>query len=445
LELTVEEDSIDDSDLESAQRSIRLRAKEESLEQIRTSLGEYVDPEEPPSQWDYGGLLQWARRAFKVTLSQNQLRKMTAEEIEQALCDAAEAFYDEVNLDGVAVFLAPDYVLNALAEWARTKFGIGVHPDELRETPKEEIKRLLLDRVRESYRERELRYPLEWCLDRAFSSASSDHAAAAQIVVDWANAKYRLGWTLADVQGRPVPEVYDALLAVAREFRDGRLEQEVEAATAGKPYDQAVAWASSRFGRAWSQARFERRGSDWQAAILAEGREMLRWELTRLEQFVLLRLYDQAWKDHLLEMDHLKSAIMQRPLGGDQTHPQSQFAIEGRELFTQMWTRIANRVTDVIFKIKVTTSGEEESASGGSGGDAEGGPRDLSTMSFMHADSTGAGFVGASRDQEAAMSAQNVETKVETIRRAQPRVGRNDPCPCGSGKKFKQCHGRRMG
>ena len=82
------------------------------------------------------------------------------------------------------------------------------------------------------------------------------------------------------------------------------------------------------------------------------GREMLRWELSQLERYVLLRIYDQAWKDHLLEMDHLKSAIMQRPLGGDQSHPQSQFAIEGRDLFTQMWDRIANRVTDIIFKIR---------------------------------------------------------------------------------------------
>jgi len=61
-------------------------------------------------------------------------------------------------------------------------------------------------------------------------------------------------------------------------------------------------------------------------------------------------------------------------------------------------------------------------------------------MMFRHADATGAGF--SSADQQAAMKAQNVEQKVETIRREAPKVGRNDPCPCGSGKKFKQCHGK---
>ena len=158
---------------------------------------------------------------------------------------------------------------------------------------------------------------------------------------------------------------------------------------------------------------------------------MLRWELTRLEQFVLLRLYDQAWKDHLLEMDHLRSAIQQRPLGGDQTHPQSQFAIEGRDLFSQMWSRITERVTDIIFKVQIT-SGEDERARKPAG----------SAVSFAHDDATGAGFASASVDQSAAMRAQNTEQKVETIRRERPKVGRNEPCPCGSGKKFKQCHGR---
>jgi preprotein translocase subunit SecA len=130
-------------------------------------------------------------------------------------------------------------------------------------------------------------------------------------------------------------------------------------------------------------------------------------------------------------MDHLKEAIMQRPLGGDQTHPQSQYAIEGRDLFSQMWTRIADRVTDLVFKVKA------------------GGPAGATTTQtvgdgarFLHRDATGSAFDQATRDTEAAMRAQNQPTKVEPIRREHPRVGRNDPCPCGSGKKFKQCHGR---
>jgi preprotein translocase subunit SecA len=137
-------------------------------------------------------------------------------------------------------------------------------------------------------------------------------------------------------------------------------------------------------------------------------------------------------------MDHLQNAIRQRPLGGDQTHPQSQYAIEGRELFDQMWARIANRVTDVIFKVRDVKG--DEGADGAAGGVPKRGP---APMSYRHADATNLGFAAtATADQQAAMRAQGTEGKVETIRREQPRVGRNDPCPCGSGKKYKQCHGK---
>ena len=196
-------------------------------------------------------------------------------------------------------------------------------------------------------------------------------------------------------------------------------------------------WGRKRFSGWWDQRLFDQAGDDLQAALEKQGEEMLRWELTQLEQFVLLRIYDQMWKDHLLEMDHLKHAIMQRPLGGDQTHPQSQYAIEGRDLFRQMWGRIDDRVTDIIFKVRASPRGGE----GGAGVTAgtSGGP----PISFGQADATGSAFSAAAADERAAMKAQGQQGKVETIRREQPRVGRNDPCPCGSGKKYKQCHGKR--
>ena len=434
LDVTIDEDAIDTTDLEAAKKSIRSKAVDEAREMIRTSLGEYIDPTEPEGEWDLGGLLQWARRAFKFEMTQNQLRKMDPQEIEEALMAAAEEHFNGFELDGIAIYLNPQYPYDALAEWAKTKFSIQVEAAELLEKPQPEIAALLDQRVREAYRQREISYPVEWCLERAFAGETSDNATAAAGVVNWANRKFRAGWNIEDVQGRTIDEVRQELVALNEEFLNGRLEKEIDENIAGKDREAAIAWAKERFGRAWNQQRFDRTSSgDLRAAILAQGREMLRWELTRLEQFVLLRIYDQAWKDHLLEMDHLKTAIMQRPLGGDQSHPQSQYAIEGRELFTQMWSRIAGRVTDIVFKVR--TFGAEEGEAPAAGG------RRPVAMTFRHADSTGAGFT-ASADQQAAMKAQNVEAKVETIRREQPRVGRNDPCPCGSGKKYKQCHGK---
>ncbi|MCH7596486.1 MAG: SEC-C domain-containing protein [Planctomycetes bacterium] len=430
LDLAIDEDSIDVEDFESAQSSIRTKAKDEAYDIIRTSLGEYIDPEEPPSKWDVGGLAQWGQRMFKFSMTQNQLRKLDPSDIENELCTAANDHYNNFDLSGITIYLNREYPYDALAEWARTKFNIDVEPTELLDTPQNEIAEMLDRRVRESYRVREISYPVEWCLERAFGEDGVDSSMAAAGVVAWANSKFGVGWTIDDVQDKSPQELRDILLELNEEFFSGRLEAEVDAGIAGKDHDAVADWAKERFGYAWNQDRFERAAkNDLREAVLEQGREMLRWELTRLEQYVLLRIYDQAWKDHLLEMDHLKTSVMQRPLGGDQAHPQSQFAIEGRDLFTQMWARIAARVTDIIFKVRSTGGPSPQAASG-------------PALALTHADATGAGFSGASADQQAAMKAQGVEQKVETIRREAPKVGRNDPCPCGSGKKYKQCHGK---
>ena len=432
LDIAINEDSINTDDLEGAKDSIRRKAKDEAFDLIRTSIGEYIDPEEPPNKWDVGGLLQSFQRQFKVALTQNQMRKMEPQEIEDMLCEAAEQHYDTVDLDGIALYLDRQYPYDALTEWAKSKFGIEV--DRLSEQPGSEIADLFHAKVEEAYHRREIAYPVEACLERAFSEGTPPEATA-RFIVDWANHKYNVDWTLENVDGLTVDKLREELLRLGKNCAAVALEEEVEQAVQEKDKDAVVEWAEGRFGRSFDADALAKSNGDIKSILLDQGRNMLRWELTRLEQYVLLRIYDQAWKDHLLEMDHLKAAIMQRPLGGDQSHPQSQYAIEGRELFDQMWVRIANRVTDIVFKVQ--GGGDSDGGDGSSKSDNA-----VLTLSLKHADSTGAGFAGMTRDQQAAMQAQGSEGKVETIRRETPRVGRNEPCPCGSGKKYKQCHGK---
>ncbi len=430
--IVIEEDNVDDSELESAQKSVRRKAIDDATDEIRTSLGEYIDPEESSANWDVGGLLHWAQRSYKISLSQNQMRKMEPRDIEDALCEAAQRHFNELDLSGLAIFLDAHYPYRALAEWTRSKFDIKLDESELAEMPVDEIGTLVETRVEQAYEHRQLSYPIEWCMERAFGDANPDLATAPALVVNWANAKYDADWTVEDVQDLKPQAVQEKLLDVAKAYLETGLAEQIDQQIANGDEASVVEWAKQRFGAAWNQKQFDADSSDLSEAIFKQGKEMLRWELTRLEQFVLLRIYDQAWKDHLLEMDHLKSSIMQRPLGGDQSHPQSQYSIEGRDLFRQMWVRIANRVTDVIFKVRATASPQQTTRTSSA----------AQRMTFGHADSTGAGFTGTSRDESAAMKAQGAETKTEPIRRDQPKVKRNDPCPCGSGKKYKQCHGK---
>ncbi|MCL2330260.1 MAG: SEC-C metal-binding domain-containing protein, partial [Phycisphaerae bacterium] len=418
------------------QHRIREKAIDEAQDAIRTSLGEYIDEEAPSSEWDVGGLLKWAERMFHhVNVSQNQLRKMQPNEIQELLIEAANRYYEEVDLTPIEVYLDPQYPRSSLADWARAKFSIDVKGDEIAKGSANDVKELLREKMRNAYERREVNYPAEAVITQAFNSSGTDNVFALQQIVAWANAKYRTNWTTDRLVNMGIDSIMHELIVARNEFLDHRLDQEIDAALsqhAESTNGGLAEWAQQRFGRTIDAEALMQPGADQRGMLQEAGQQLVRWELTQLEKYVLLRIYDQCWKDHLLEMDHLKNAIMQRPLGGDQSHPQSQYAIEGRELFEQMWNTIRDHVTDMIFKVSAHSWDSENAPS-----------RTVNTnLQARHDSSAGAGFAGASADQQAGLQAQGEGAKPATIRRQVPRVGRNDPCPCGSGKKYKQCCGK---
>ncbi|MCG3137528.1 MAG: Protein translocase subunit SecA [Phycisphaerae bacterium] len=435
LDIAIAPEKLTSEEVDRLEETIRRVANSEMREALQTSLSEYLDPDTPEAEWDLAGLSHWAARSCNVQLSQNQLRKMDRDQIEEAILEGAEKHIEHVDLTGVAVYLDPVHGRNALAEWARGKFGMEVKLSDLTDLEEAAATELLIERARTIYRQREIDYPVENIMQRALNQGGPENAYAAQLLTAWINGKYQLDWSVEQVQQKSPKELFDELRQLNQSYlTNGRMESEITQALSRHQGEELKTWARKRFGPTYRDELIN--GEDTPAALRQMGRELLRWELTSLEQYVLLRTYDMVWKDHLLEMDHLKSAIQQRPLGGDQTHPQSQFAIEGKELFDQMWDRVREHVTDRIFKVRLA-AGDGEGGEGGIGRPS-GGPRPLN---YQHLEATGAGFATAAGDQEAAMRAQG-QQKVETIRREEPKVGRNDPCPCGSGKKYKQCHGR---
>jgi len=154
------------------------------------------------------------------------------------------------------------------------------------------------------------------------------------------------------------------------------------------------------------------------------GAEMMRTH----EKFVMLQVVDQQWKDHLLAIDHLKEGIGLRGYG--QRDPLIEYKKESFELFTLMKERIEDQIVQYLFKLQPVA--REESAEDVNAGAAE--RRAPAAMPARRAPSNVNYSYGA-----AASGGQ--DAKVETLHRNAPKVGRNDPCPCGSGKKYKKCHG----
>jgi preprotein translocase subunit SecA len=154
------------------------------------------------------------------------------------------------------------------------------------------------------------------------------------------------------------------------------------------------------------------------------------------EKHLMLSMLDQNWKEHLAKMDYLRQGIHLR--GYAQKQPKQEFKREAFELFSEMLEKFKREVTTILARVRVRNDDEVARMEAESQRVAR---AQALEMQFQHADTGGYGT-----DEEAAqVQAEQEQIPIEVplpVLREGPKIGRNDPCPCGSGKKYKQCHGQ---
>ena len=137
---------------------------------------------------------------------------------------------------------------------------------------------------------------------------------------------------------------------------------------------------------------------------------------------ILLQTLDQLWKDHLLTMDHLKEGVgLQGYAGKD---PKRVYQTEGFELFREMFGRIRSRAVEQLFRVMIELPSPERVAELRAAEEARRTAQQQRRLQEQHGGSPA-----------------DAPVTPQTVVREGPKVGRNDPCPCGSGKKYKKCHG----
>jgi preprotein translocase subunit SecA len=141
----------------------------------------------------------------------------------------------------------------------------------------------------------------------------------------------------------------------------------------------------------------------------------------RYERLVMLQSLDSHWREHLGALDHLRQGIHLR--GYAQKNPKQEYKREAFELFSNMLESVKTEVTQVLMNVQIRSEQDIEAAEV---------PQAPSNVQYHHA------------DYEEALGQSDADSNVEKAPfvRASDKVGRNDPCPCGSGKKYKQCHGK---
>ena len=158
-----------------------------------------------------------------------------------------------------------------------------------------------------------------------------------------------------------------------------------------------------------------------------------------MERSLVLSVVDSSWKDHLYTMDYLRSAISF--VGMAQQDPKTVYKTEGMKAFDEMWEgdpnseyqekeSIQDKITDLIFRMEEAIQDTSDAV--------------LSQAQARHEEASKplpppTEGIRAEQD-EAIANSQQAAGKPQPVKNKEPRVGRNDPCPCGSGKKYKQCH-----
>jgi preprotein translocase subunit SecA len=180
----------------------------------------------------------------------------------------------------------------------------------------------------------------------------------------------------------------------------------------------------------------------YEAKVQLVGRE----SFSAFERSIMLQTLDRAWREHLAALDHLRQGIHLR--GYAQKNPKQEYKREAFELFAAMLDAVKLEVTRIVMNVQIQSPEQLEAAAEQM--EEQGGH--LENVEFRHAEFAEAGaaapvaaeaaaaaMIGDAMSHGHSASPQAaVHVNVDNV----PKVGRNDPCPCGSGKKYKQCHGK---
>ena len=370
---------------EEAERLAADEAVRQSETQIFEAVEENLPQGEDEEEWNWGALASFANARWKLSLTDRELKRVGRGDVVGYLQERAREAIHKIDLADGRRFLETDFSLRTARGWTEWRFGIPVEQAEVdrlgeRGLDAEAFKSLVKAKARASYAHREIEYPVLVGLAH-FSGRQPDGSRRLDRdgLVAWARERFDPALTEADLASGDLDELRRVLVAASTRRH----------AQSDDPRD----------------------------------------EMKRMERAVLLQILDNAWKDHLLAMDHLRSSVGLR--GYAQVDPKVEYKREGMRTFDLMWKGIAERVVDVVYRIEQV----EETALRST----------WHETAAVHAEAATAVQLAAQQQAGPAETHRSEPARAEPIRNLAEKVGRNDPCPCGSGKKFKNCCGKSSG
>ncbi|MEM9827806.1 MAG: SEC-C metal-binding domain-containing protein [Planctomycetota bacterium] len=461
-------------------------AKDQAERQSETIVEDKIEetlPSGMEDEWNWQAITKWSNTELGTNYRDHELQKLDRDELSRKLVEAAHKKIAKVDLAEFAPMLDADFGLRTLSAWMHFRFGIETTPDEFRDVEDtREVAETLLQRAAEAYSLKENEYPALTGISRFTEKNNDEVILDREGLVAWVHRRFGKSLNIDDVQlsrdnlkGQLIEfsqssssnaegELAEAIAKVDALFTDADDGVSVAVAAGG---DEAIAelvnWLKEEFAHPAASEDIARMTREELLLVVSGAVDEKHFpEMRRMERQVLLNIVDDAWKSHLLTMDHLRSSVNLKSYA--QMDPKVEYKREGMRLFDKMWEGIGERVTDLVFKMEslnenfirstyVEGVAKHEDVTGAIGGPANSGSANSGSSgsaSTRSGASSGLSSGGASRigsataaAQAAAESSAGTETKPQPVRKQGPRIGRNDPCPCGSGKKYKACHMRK--
>lgn len=458
------------AEFEDADKTARDKASRMIPTQIHEAMEENLNPDAEQDEWNWQALANQVNSRWGLKTTERQLKQIGRDNLAAFLIEQAEKAIAAVDLNKGKAYLQPDWGRRSLCDWIYYKFQIKIDPSSIADESQVAIKDRLLDAVHNLYRQKEIEFPVtvamarfmserqhsgpggqrydreglyRWSLQRFGKSddgarvENNELAAVGQgegagtavaVAPSLSLASYGLGEEDFRTQSRV--KLNEALMDVSHKAYPTIGHKEINAKLAEAFQGASVSEEEdARELSEWIKAELDLEvPADLLTGVTEERARDILWsafddrvrpEMKRMERSLLLNQLDNSWKNHLYTMDHLRQGI--GLVGYAQIDPKTEYKRQGMKEFDSMWEALQDKVSDIVFRMEDDESFQE------------------SVWSIDAATHASGPSMESFRQQQEGMSNQQTAVKKEPIRNRAQRVGRNDPCPCGSGKKYKNC------
>jgi preprotein translocase subunit SecA len=475
LGIEIEPKEFKNASFEDARRQAIEEAESNATEQIREAMEEHLPDEADPTEWNWQAMTSWANTRYGLNVKDRDLRAfaktergrdgetrvdLDREALSEFLREKAVESIHKVDLAPAAEFLAPDWGRRSLAGWVHYKFGLPLDPSAWTGQTRADVAKRIQEEVRALYARKDAEFPVQVGLTRFLAEKTKGGVPRYDKdgLAHWATERFNQPIDAETIRPMLRADIEAMLLRVAQQsYRGNDLAAELERlwsdafpptpprAEEPEPDHAALvalaAWAHESLGVETTPEELRQLGRKGTRNKLMKALDA-RWrpEMAELEKVLLLQILDNSWMEHLRTMDHLRSSVGLRTYA--QVDPKVEYKREGMRIFEQMWSGVGDKVTDLLFRVEsfdpeflnyLGARWQLERART----IHEAVPSDFGATSGSADAASGA---SATRGGSATATANTkTDVKKEPLRNQGKKVGRNDPCPCGSGKKFKNC------